>query len=199
MLLLVAAALAFALAVDGYEHAQHPLALLGAKGMPRAITFNLLGFVLPGALVAFVAWRLRARLDEASWLARVGAWTLLLSALSFAAQGLFPLDPADLDGRGSGLHASAWMGWWIAFATGALLLASGLRRGGAPAAGRRGVLAAASLAAALAVLFFVLLAPALLPGGAMQRLAFAAWFAWVLLAAHAADAPLSRGAVSSRG
>src|SRR3546814_9922281 len=66
--------------------------------MPHALAFNALGFVLPGVLAALVAWRLRASLDAgAPWAARIGAWLALLSALAFAAQGLLPLDPRDLE------------------------------------------------------------------------------------------------------
>ena len=43
----VGSALAFGAALDGYSHAQHPLALLGARGVPHALAFNVAGF-LPG-------------------------------------------------------------------------------------------------------------------------------------------------------
>jgi hypothetical protein len=127
-LLFTGAALVMAARVEGYSHVLHPLALLGAKPLPGAGLFNLLAFVLPGALVAWVAWRLRGMLPAAArWPARIGAQLLLLSALAFALQGVLPLDAGDLDGVRSARHAAAWMVWWIAFATGGLLLARGLR------------------------------------------------------------------------
>ena len=52
---------------------------------------------------------------------------LLLSALGFVALGLLPLDPADLHNASSSYHATAWMLWWVAFVSGAALLATGLR------------------------------------------------------------------------
>ena len=43
----VGAALAFAPWLDGYSHARHPLALLGAHGVPHATAFAALAYVLP--------------------------------------------------------------------------------------------------------------------------------------------------------
>src|SRR3546814_1754845 len=75
----------------------------------------VLGFLLPGVLAALVAWRLRASLDDgAPWAARIGAWLALLSALAFAAQGLLPLDPRDLESDASRMHATMWTLWWVA-------------------------------------------------------------------------------------
>jgi hypothetical protein len=161
-----AAVLGFGAMLEGYVQSQHPVALLGARGIERAFAFNALGFVLPGLLVAWAALRLRGSLDAAGWLERIGAHLWMLSALAFAAQGLVPLDPEDLDARASRLHATVWSLWWIAFLPGALLLA--LRSRG---------FALALLVAAAVVAVAVLLAPA----GFAQRVAVAAWFA--LLAA----------------
>ena len=167
----------FGMALDGYSQARHPVALLGASGVPRALAFNLLGFVLPGLLAMVVALRLRRGLaHHAGWPARIGSRLALLSALAFAAQGLLPLDPGDLDHPASRWHATAWMLWWIAFVPGALLAALGSIR----IPGLR-VFAWASLVAAALVLFFAVLVPAVAAGVA-QRIAFIAWFGWLALA-----------------
>lgn len=189
--LCLGAGLGFATATEGYSHAQHPLALLGATMMPHAHAFNLLAFVLPGALVAVVALRLRAVLgDRAGWAARIGAQALLLSSLAFAAQGLLPLDLTDLESVASGRHAAAWMLWWIAFATGGALLALGLRR-----QPEWSSLAGATVVAVMLLPLFVLLVPHLLPAGIAQRIAFATWFGW----AAVAGSMLSRIAASGSG
>ena len=185
------AALVFALAlagfssgVEGYSHLQHPVAWLGAQPLPHATAFNLLVFVVPGLLVAWMSLRLRAAFSSpgdaggkasAGWAARIGAQLVLLSALAFALQGILPLDATDLDGPRSGRHAAAWMAWWIAFATGGGLLATGLR-------GHRAWRATAkfSLLAAVLVPLCALVLPHLLPAGLAQRLAFAVWFAWAI-------------------
>lgn len=166
------ATLAAGIRLEGYSHASHPLALLGAGGVPGALAFNVAGFVLPGALAAAVALGLYQTLPAAAgWLPRIGARMLLLSALAFAAQGLAPLDLGDIDGPGSGLHASAWLAWWVAFVAGAPLLAGGLRRV-RPITG-----------AAVPVLVAMMLVPPWLLGQPMaQRIALAAWLAWLFLA-----------------
>lgn len=168
--------------IEGYSHLQHPVAWLGADPLPDATGFNLLAFVLPGLLVAWVALRLRAAFRGSAgnepaigWTARIGAQLVLLSALAFALQGVLPLDATDLDGARSSRHAAAWTMWWIAFAAGGALLAAGLRGN---AAWR--TTAAFSLLAAILVPACALALPQLLPPGLAQRLAFASWFAWTL-------------------
>jgi hypothetical membrane protein len=167
------AAIGFGAAQAGYSHLQHPLAWLGADGIDRAAGFNAFGFVLPGLFAACAALTLRSRLPaQAGWAGRIGSGLLLLSTLAFAAQGVFPLDAADLDGRRSQLHATAWTLWWIAFVPGAALLAVALRR----LPGWRGY-SGRSAFAALVVLLFALAPPVLLPPPLGQRLAIIAWFA----------------------
>ncbi|MGH8077272.1 MAG: DUF998 domain-containing protein, partial [Lysobacter sp.] len=98
----------FGAAHEGFSHTQHPPALLGARGIDYATAFNLLGFLVPGLLAALVAVALRGQLDRSRWMARLGPWLWLLSAFAFAAQGMLPLDPTDLDAQSSRLHATAW-------------------------------------------------------------------------------------------
>lgn len=189
----LAAALAFALAVlgfgaalDGYAQQVHPVALLGASGIAHAAAFNVLAFILPGAIAAWLAWRLRDALPVQVGLpARLGWRLVFLSALAFAAQGLLPLDPIDLDARPSRLHAVAWMLWWIAFVPGAGLLAwSAL-----VARPRRLAAFATHVVAAGCVLGFVWLPGEGIAAGIAQRIAFAAWFGWLAWAGYAGASP----------
>ncbi len=170
----LAAAIVFAVLLDGYVHREFPLALLGAQGVPRALAFNVCAFVLPGALAFLAMWRLRSSLpSEARWPARIGIQLMTLAGLAFAAQGLLPLDPSDVGAASNALHALAWTLWWIAGASGALLLAWA-----APARGLR----MASLAMAIAV---PLLALPSWPGALAAfapRAAFVAWLLWIALA-----------------
>lgn len=175
--------------VPEYAHRVHPVALRGAAGLPWAAAYNALAFVLPGLLLAWAGHRLRAALGEAGWAARIGVVLAQCSALAFAAQGMFPLDPADADAAASRLHALAWMLWWIAFVPAALLLALGARRG-----------AGFALACVLgAVLVPMLAALAPIGGwvGIAQRLAFALWLGWWLLAARALATRVSASAPGS--
>lgn len=182
-LLFVLAVLGFGAGLDGYAQVRHPVALLGAHGVPHALAFNLLGFVLPGLLAAVVAEGLRRRLPAtAGWAPRVGSQMLLLAGLAFAVMGLLPLDVDDLHGPASQLHASAWMIWVLGFVAGTLLLGmSQLRQPHGRALG--GLALACGVLAALAA--FAL--QGVLPAPMAQRLAFACWVVW-----QAAALPLSR-------
>ena len=170
-------ALAMLLAATGvpeYSHRQHPVALRGTAGLPHAALFNALAFVLPGMLLAWAGQGLRAALQNAGWLARIGIVLVQLSALAFAMQGLLPINPQDMDSPASRLHALAWMLWWIAFVPGVLLLALGAR--GGP------WFTLACVAAGVLVPLIAVFAPIGLWVGLAQRLAFGLWFGWWLVA-----------------
>jgi len=159
---------------EGYSHAHHPVSLLGGKGIAHALPFNLAAFAVPGLIGAWLAWRLRSRLPpDTTWPARIGASLALLSAPAFVAQGVLPLDPADLDAPASRLHYLAWMLWWIAFVPAGLLLAAGLRR----AQGWR-VFAMVSVASAVVVAACALLPAVVLSAGVLQRIGFVTWLLW---------------------
>ena len=158
-----------------YSHRLHPVALRGASGLPGAMLFNAGAFLLPGIALVLAAQALRPALVGRGWAARIGLTLAQLSALAFALQGALPLDASGQDERAMRLHALAWMLWWIAFVPGALLLAAGARRGVGFALG--------SIVIAALVPVIAVLAPIGLWVGLAQRLAFALWFAWWLLAA----------------
>jgi hypothetical membrane protein len=182
LVLFVAAATICGAMLDGYSHREHPLALLGAVGVPGALPFNAFAFVLPGLFVAVVFWTMRSDLPAtAGWRARIGTQLATLSALAFAAQGLLPLDPDNLGGQANALHALAWTVWWIAFAAGGVLLAAS-----GPSRGFRH----ATVVASILVLAFVLPTWPGAMAAFAPRLAFLAWFAWATYAGR--EAPLSR-------
>ncbi|GAB3354077.1 hypothetical protein GCM10027430_21070 [Lysobacter tyrosinilyticus] len=165
---------------DAYSHLQHPLALLGARGVPDALWFNVLAFVLPGVLAIAIAYALRQQLSHGvPFVARIGAWMVLLSACAFAAQGLLPLDPNDLEARASQRHAAAWMLWVLGFGAGSAALALGLARANA----WRGI-AWASALAALLVPVLALFGAAWIGAGLAQRAALAVWLVWLVLVAR---------------
>lgn len=172
-----------------YSHRVHPVALRGTDGLPWAFVFNMLAFVLPGAALLWAGQQLRNSLGSSGWLARIGIVLAQLSAIAFAAQGLFPMDPTDADSAASRQHALAWMLWWIAFVPGALLLALGARRG-------KGF-ALACLTAGVLVPLLAVFAPIGLWVGVAQRLAFASWFGWWLLASWLATCASASGPGSS--
>ena len=175
--------------VPEYSHRIHPLALRGTAGLPWAFAFNFVAFVLPGALLLWAGQRLRVALDDAGWLARIGIVLVQLSALAFAAQGVLPPDAGDSDATASRLHALAWMLWWIAFVPGVLLLAVGARRGIG--------FSLACLLAGLLVPLLAVFAPVGSWVGLAQRLAFATWFGWWLVASRASAS--ARGSSTTAG
>lgn len=173
------ALLGFGAALPGYSHDRHPLALLGARGVPHWVWFDAIGFVAAGMLAWWAhvraGWRWQTSGTPMGRVAAIG-WTMCtIAALAYAAQGVLPVDPGKGFGYGVGkLHTAAYMVWWIAFAAGTVLLAIGggenfpLRRA------RIGTLGA--LIAILALVLFVAIpgAPAL-----GQKIAFALWFLWL--------------------
>ncbi|VXB51956.1 conserved membrane hypothetical protein [Luteimonas sp. 9C] len=148
-----------------------PLAWSGARGMPLAWLFNLLAWCGPGFVVAFAAWRLRAALPEAGLGAGIALRLWLLAALAFAAQGVWTLDPNELDAGASRWHATAWMVWNLAFGAGALMAAFALR------AVRWPSLVICALVA------LSLLVPSLFGDQLGARMVLVGWWGWTLLLA----------------
>ena len=163
--------------IGNFSHRTHPLAWLGAGGVPRAMLFNLCTFLLPGVLAAVALWQLRPALPPGTrWSARIGAQLVVLSALAFAAQGVLPLDLENPDGTAGGLHAMAWTAWWLALSAGALGLGLGLRN---TSTMRRGFGAITTLAG-LMIPILAVYAPLWVPNALAQRMAFLLWFVWVV-------------------
>ena len=187
--LFAGALLAARIGLPEYAHRLHPVGLRGAIGMPWAFAFNLFAFVLPGVLLLWAGQRLRDALGDAGWLARIGSVLVQLSALALAAQGVLPPDAGDSDATASRLHALAWMLWWIAFVPGVLLLAVGARRGIG--------FSLACLLAGLLVPLLAVFAPVGSWVGLAQRLAFATWFGWWLVASRASAS--ARGSSTTAG
>lgn len=162
----LAAVVGFGARLPGYDQMRHPVALLGAHGVPGAMPFNLLGFMLPGVLAAMAALGLAQRLPAgAGWPLRLGVQMQMVAALAFIGMGLLPLDAGDVDGPASGLHASMWMLWALAFMLGAMLLSRGRAQPG------WGWL--------VGMLVFVL--GFVLGGPLAQRLLFLLWGLWLAL------------------
>ena len=173
--LFLASVAGFGALLPTYSHSMHPVALLGATPVPRGGLFNVLGFAIPGLLAAWTFNGFRGHLDGLRWSARIGAQTLLLSAIAFALHAVLPLDLADVEAPGNRLQGAAWTLWWLATLVGGVLLALGLRR--TPLAG----IARSVLVLAAGVVVLSLVAPIVLPDGLAQRLAFAAWWLAVIV------------------
>ncbi|WP_369348050.1 DUF998 domain-containing protein [Stenotrophomonas sp. JAG2] len=183
--LFVGAVLGFGAALPLFDPIGHPVALLGAMGVPHALAFNIVGFALPGLLASLVALRLLLRVPRtAPWSMRVGAQLLMLAGVGFTAMGVLPLDTSDLDNPASQYHASAWMVWVLAFVPGAVMSGIGALR--LPAWQAVGAL---HLACGLGVLLSAFALQVLLPAPLAQRVAFGVWLVWLV-----AVLPLAPGA-----
>jgi hypothetical membrane protein len=177
----VLALLIAASAAPGYLHARHAVAMLGAQGVTYALAFNACGYALPGVLLALFAIALDRPLANlgAGFGGRIGWNLLLISGLAFAAQGLLPFDPQDVDGAASKRHVLALTIALLSWLPATALLAASLRRD------RRGrALTQIGLACGAAMLAMLAMPigewmPALrdAPGHA-QRLVLLVYFAW---------------------
>lgn len=180
-------------AVEGYQHARHPLATLGANGAPGWRIANLVVFVMPGVLLMAVAWTLRGHLSgDAAWALRMALQFGLLAALGYALQGLCNLDPTRLPDEGANRwHAAVWLLWWLAFALSASL--AGLARGLSRA------LRVTSLALTLLMPLMMLgLLP--MPAALLHRIGIGLWLAWwwAMAVALKRDAPSPKPVSASK-
>lgn len=185
--LFVVVLLVLAALTPGYTHAHQPVSFLGMRGAPWAIWWNLLGFGLPGLLVAWFALAFQSPLRAAGTgsIVRIGTWLLLLSGLAFAGNGVFPFDPREPDGLSTKLHVTMLTLALLGFLPATAMFAAGLRR----VAGWRS-LSAASLVLGVATVLSVLQRMAdAVPGlqdnpGYAQRVTLALYFLWIALAAR---------------
>jgi hypothetical membrane protein len=78
---------AFAASRPDYSHLHKAVSELGVVGAPHALAWNLIGFIVPGLLLALFGAGLATAIDG-----RRGAlwWLLVLSGLGFAATGVVP-------------------------------------------------------------------------------------------------------------
>lgn len=174
----VAAVAGFGAALPGYHASAHPVALLGATGVPHAQAFSWLGFVLPGLMATWVGVRLLLRVPlTAPWSVRVGVQLLALAGVAFAAMGLLPLDASDIESPASQYHATAWMVWVLAFVPGALMFGLGALR--LPGWRAQALL---HLGCGLAMVLSAFVLQAFMPAPLAQRVAFACWLLWLVAA-----------------
>lgn len=94
-----------AIRTDGYSHATKAVSELGSVGAPSGAAFNILGFVLPGALIVVFALRLAAVSDR-----RTGPYLLVASGMSMALAGFAPAELDNYEATTTVLHAVGAMG-----------------------------------------------------------------------------------------
>lgn len=179
------ALLAFGAMRPDYSYFTKAVSELGVIGAPNALAWNLVGFIVPGLLLAISAAGLASAVDG-----RRGAlwWLLVMSGLCFAATGAIPGEMRN----GSPVMESSWTQAHLLMATlspifwaiAAVMMIRRVKRN----PDWKAFLPQAVALAVLCVGGFILsiLAPAVLPDlaqrpGLSQRLCFAAYFLWFLL------------------
>jgi hypothetical membrane protein len=170
-LLLWGAVIGFAAARPDYSSLYDAISELGALRAPANWAFNILGFFLPGCLLAYAGWGIGRAVENRPAIPVI----LVLVASSLVFTGLFPADLADRGNLLTRLHiVSSMFGIAAPLAWGLIIFRTWK---GMPAL-------AMSAGAALVIFFGVFALYGLLPyPGLVQRLTFALVFGWHALAA----------------
>jgi hypothetical membrane protein len=163
-LLFAAALLFFPAAHPGYEHGTKAVSELGATGAPNALAWNLIGFLLPGLLLALFGLGVGSAVQDR----RTGVY-LALSGIAFAATAV-PADMENLQSPFSLAHTAASLMVFLLWLPASMRLI----RQPAPELRRVTTFFLGFALAAAAIRF----TPLLLPGWG-QRLSFLAYFGWV--------------------
>lgn len=181
------AAVCFALAVagavllvPGYEPRLHPFGLIGALPGALSAGFNLVAFIVPGALSLLVLSLLRPA-PVSAWSGSIGRQLGVIAALGYLSMGVFTLDLEDLVGFGARAHATAWMVWLAAAMPAAVLVGHGLF-----SIPRLRLAGGLSIAAAMAIAVLCMVGIGPLDGPLAQLVSWAIWLLWILMLARVA-------------
>jgi hypothetical membrane protein len=79
----------FAAIYPGYSHLHRAVSGLGAFGAPHALAWNVIGFIIPGLLLAVCGGGVGLAIDGRRSLL---FWLLVVSGLGFAGAGVFPAE-----------------------------------------------------------------------------------------------------------
>jgi hypothetical membrane protein len=164
---------------DGYSHLTKAVSELGSTDAPHQLLFNLLGYILPGLLIAGFAYGLRAQFNSRR--AQLPFVLLAISGLLLTLAGICPMDMSQRAAPVSLLHAAGSLGSGLAWLLCAFTLGRPLRSQPAWL----------SLAIPLQLLTWTGLLLIVLIGvvspatpGLGQRVSFAVYFLFVLLLAR---------------
>lgn len=116
-----------------YSHAVNTISELGAVGTPHATVWNVVGFIVPGVLLAIVGATIaRAANVQRSTSRTLAVAFLALSGLAISGQGLMPAEMAngvaDVTSASTRGHFISSLISGAAWAVGALLLVRPMRR-----------------------------------------------------------------------
>ena len=164
-----------------YSHVVNMISELGAVGTPYATAWNILGFIIPGALLGFVGVVIaRAVITRPSKVRTLATLLLVAFGLAVVGQGVMPAEMvngvADITSASTRGHFVSSLITGAAWAVGALILVRPMKRNpGWRAVHMAGVvLVALTLIASLALRGTV-------PDGLAERLGDAFFCAWFIL------------------
>jgi len=167
----------------GYSHYTRAISGLGAFGAPHALAWNVIGFVVPGLLLAWCGGGVALAIQDRR---RSLFWLLVISGLAFAGAGVFPAEMRNgvpvMQSGWTAAHVVIISASGLPWVVGALLLIGRVRRSQrwrhlTVATIGLAILAVAGLGTNIVSGSIPVLADA--PGLA-QRIAFGAYFAWFL-------------------
>lgn len=181
-----AALFTFGARYPGYSQLTRAISELGAFGAPDALAWNILGFIVPGLLIAICGAGVAVAVDGCRTLL---FWLLVVAGLAFSGVGLAPAVMYS----GSPVLQSPWTAGHIVVSSlsgavwviGSVVLVGHVSRRTQRANPKSLALFLCVLAfAGIAVNIFARAMPLLADTpGLSQRIAFGAFFAWYLLAA----------------
>lgn len=115
----------FAALRPGYSHLTNAVSELGSFGAPRMWAWNVVGFIVPGSLIAIAGWQIGRRISPSH---HVLTAMLVLSGAMVVLAGLVPADMADRHGVATNIHLMGANGSLLAWMIALILLAAGIRR-----------------------------------------------------------------------
>jgi hypothetical membrane protein len=171
---------------NDYRHFNMAISELGTVGAPNALIWNILGYMIPGAVIAYLGWVSR-KLLPGSKSGMVIAGSILMSGLMLLLSGVFPGDFENRTSASMLLHTAASILSYIFFLVGAF----GLAFISAKSEVFRG-LHYPLLAAVILSLITGFVRYGDFPGLG-QRITFACYFAWIAIYAWAVFRSSKRG------
>jgi len=165
-----------------YSHLVNTISELGARGTPNATAWNIVGFIVPGLLLASAGGGIAQSIGrEKTVLKTVSSVLLILSGLAIAGQGVIPAEMtngvADITSPYTRGHFISSLISGAAWAIGVLLLSGAMKRSPEWRA-----LRLISIGLVLLTLVASIALRGALPDGLAQRLGNALFFTWFVLA-----------------
>ena len=173
------AMLLFAALRPEYSHSVNAVSELGALGTPNALAWNVIGFIIPGFLLAIAGAGIAASVTGKGWRS-AAVWLLILSGLGFAGTGFSPAEVengvAVVTSPSTQGHFVASLIHGIAWLIAALLLVRPMLRN----PNWRGYVWV-NVAFVFATLIAVFALRGVVSDAIVQRIAGATYFAWIAI------------------